>query len=257
MRGPRGRAGARAWAAADIARQVAERFRTDWKEVPPRARRVWARTLLLGFVLALGWTVGLVSLVRALERAGLLSWERSALLGLEEWSPISFDYGVVVQEIAGPFLLIILIIFSALFAVWLHHPLRALTLLAAFFGVDPAILLGWALWNRARPTIIEQGIAAPGGLNAFPSGHVTQAVAVYGVVLFLWAREATHGAERALVALLFVGFMSAAILGRLRIGAHWPTDVAAGLLIGGLWVAVLATALHQAERIARCDGAPH
>ena len=41
--------------------------------------------------------------------------------------------------------------------------------------------------------------------------------------------------------------VGAAVVARLRLGAHWPTDIAAAALLGTAWVAVLILALRRAE----------
>jgi membrane-associated phospholipid phosphatase len=35
---------------------------------------------------------------------------------------------------------------------------------------------------------------------------------------------------------------------RLGLGTHWPSDIVAGAVIGGLWLAVVMHALRRAER---------
>ena len=72
--------------------------------------------------------------------------------------------------------------FAAL-AAWLGHALRALTLLVGFTAAYVPFVTGWLLWERTRPMEVAAGIASPGGLHSFPSGHVVQAVFVYGLLM--------------------------------------------------------------------------
>ncbi len=60
---------------------------------------------------------------------------------------------------------------------------------------------------------------------SFPSGHSTNAGAVYGSVMRLYGKRK---GIRVLCILLFILIP----LSRLYLGVHWPLDVAAGLLIG-------------------------
>jgi membrane-associated phospholipid phosphatase len=36
-------------------------------------------------------------------------------------------------------------------------------------------------------------------------------------------------------------------LGRIRLGAHWPSDVVAGAVVGGFWLWMLVRALRKGE----------
>jgi membrane protein DedA with SNARE-associated domain/membrane-associated phospholipid phosphatase len=117
---------------------------------------------------------------------------------------------------------------------------RPLVLLAtAYAGADLAFNAVKELVHRPRPpiAILLKPVAGP----SFPSGHATQAVAVYGMLAALaaattprWSRKVTVWALAVLVAGL-VG------LSRLYLGAHWLTDVLAGLALGAAWLFALLT----------------
>jgi len=85
--------------------------------------------------------------------------------------------------------------------------------------------------------------ARPGGLIpyaavetsfSFPSGHATASMALYGFIAFilyrLYPRYKTVIVMVATLIILSIGFS------RLYLGLHFPSDVIAGYVVGGVWV---------------------
>lgn len=94
---------------------------------------------------------------------------------------------------------------------------------------------------RPRPPVLRLDVAPP--TSSFPSGHTAAAVALYGciAVLVFWIygrRRATRVAVVVLCCIPVIVGMS-----RLYRGMHFPTDVLAGALIGGLWLLLVITTL--------------
>ena len=115
------------------------------------------------------------------------------------------------------------------------RPLLMLT--GAYAGADVLFRVVKALTGRDRPPA-SQAIGHFTGL-AFPSGHATQAVAVWGMVAALvavgsvrWSTKVTGWA----VAVVVAGLVG---VSRLYLGAHWLTDVLGGWALGAVWLAVL------------------
>ncbi|MFP4296156.1 MAG: phosphatase PAP2 family protein [Halothiobacillaceae bacterium] len=136
----------------------------------------------------------------------------------------------------------------------LGDTLLALALLLPLVLWRPALagLLAWsaliatAVTHTLKPMLDvprPAGILPPDELTvlghtltsqAFPSGHTVTAFALAGLlVVGLGLRGWQAG-----VVLVAAGLIG---LSRITVGAHWPTDVLAGALIG--WVSVLAAAL--------------
>jgi undecaprenyl-diphosphatase len=94
-------------------------------------------------------------------------------------------------------------------------------------------------YHRARPSLWPALVAER--TYSFPSGHATMATLFYGgvaaVVLHLSRRPVVRGVTLALATalILLVAYT------RVYLGAHWATDVVAGILIGLFWVVVCAT----------------
>lgn len=89
-----------------------------------------------------------------------------------------------------------------------------------------ASTLGKMIVGRPRP--LAPINLAPEIEPSFPSGHVTVATAVSIVVATLLA----HSAYRLWVRILCVYVIALVAIDRLIAGAHWPTDVVGGLLLG-------------------------
>ena len=95
--------------------------------------------------------------------------------------------------------------------------------------------------HRPRPPVVRLDVAPP--TSSFPSGHTAAAVALYGciAILVFWIysrRPATRVAVVVLCCIPVVVGMS-----RLYRGMHYPSDVLAGALTGGLWLLLVITTL--------------
>ena len=120
----------------------------------------------------------------------------------------------------------------AVFAVAQRWSLCVLALSAAPVTATGAVLK--QIVGRPRPDESEV-VAIHGAASgfSFPSGHALQASTICAVVAIA-AFELLHGWPRRLVVAGAVSF--ALIIGWQRIyhGVHWPTDVAAGFILGAL-----------------------
>ncbi len=93
--------------------------------------------------------------------------------------------------------------------------------------------------ERARPETVDW--IGPIHSYSFPSGHATSTIALVGVVavyMFARAKSRLHQAAIVLLAVLFVLSVG---MSRIALGAHYASDVLAGYLLGGFWVAFVFT----------------
>lgn len=114
------------------------------------------------------------------------------------------------------------------------------TAFASTLAFVPAMKL---LIQRARPTPLYSGAEA----FSFPSGHATHATVILGVAALLVAstlgrrlRGLVYGAVAALVLVIAVS--------RVYLGAHWPTDVIAGMLFGSVVLLAVAVLTREARQ---------
>lgn len=88
--------------------------------------------------------------------------------------------------------------------------------------------------DRYRPEVADLTSSLPTAAS-WPSGHAAAAVALYGAATALLLRHGSSGWRRLVVAVpVVVG--CAVALSRIYVGAHYPTDVLAGLVLGTAWL---------------------
>jgi undecaprenyl-diphosphatase len=151
---------------------------------------------------------------------------------------------------------------SSLFLWLTRHKYSAMLLLVATVG---GILLNNLLkigFGRPRPQVFDWGTQAVS--LSFPSGHAMSSAVVYGAVAYLAARlqnRRWHRAVTMLAAALIIVLIS---ISRLYLGVHYPSDVAAGVIIGLAWAGFCMATLeaiqiygkNRAPSVARNEAPP-
>ena len=151
---------------------------------------------------------------------------------------------------------------SAMFLALTRHKYSALLLLIATVG---GILLNNLLkigFGRPRPQVFDWGTEAVS--LSFPSGHAMSSAVVYGCVAYLAARLQRRHWHRVLTMLAAALIIVLISISRLYLGVHYPSDVAAGVIIGLAWAGFCMATLEaiqiygrsRAPNVARNEAPP-
>ena len=117
---------------------------------------------------------------------------------------------------------------------WAHrrrHMIAPLWL--TILGSQITTYAGKYVLARQRPEFVSEIAAAT---PSFPSGHTTSAVAVYGFIAYIVARDLMTARQRfemtywTAVLICLIGFS------RILLGMHYASDVASGFLVGAFWL---------------------
>ena len=202
------------------------------------ARLVGAAVVLWGLLALLGMLLTHVLNTGSAHRADLRVdlWFAAHRTGL--WNDVTLVGTSMAQTQTAIAVTLVVVLFLRWRLGRWYESLVLITVMAGelliFFAVTATV-------HRPRPPVARLDVAPP--TSSFPSGHTAAAVALYGciaiLVLWIWGRRP---ATRVAVAVLcfipvFVG------LSRLYRGMHYPSDVLAGALTGGLWLLVVISTL--------------
>ena len=155
----------------------------------------------------------------------MLSVRTTALLQFFGWITLLGD-AFVVAGVAGIALL-------ALFTAGVRR--------AYAYGLS-ATIVGAVVTSSVIKVFVER--ARPDGLIpsavetsfSFPSGHATAAMALYGFITYVLC--ILFPARKSLIQIISFVLIGSIGFSRLYLGVHFPSDVLAGYLIGGLWLLV-------------------
>jgi len=195
-----------------------------------------ATGLLLTAALAVVTVLGVLAFLVRSDN-GLLGFDRS----VERWAHEHVngdarDAVRAVTDVGGTFIITLVTVVVA--AIELRRPPRRWLipfLAVAVLGVTLVTSLIKLGVDRVRP---ELGL----GLDAsFPSGHSANAAATFAAVALLVGRARTPRTQAVLTGVAVA--VAVAVGGsRILLGAHWVTDVIAGLTLGWAWFAFTAVA---------------
>lgn len=122
--------------------------------------------------------------------------------------------------------------------VWRRRWEAAALLTMAMGGAGALIVVGKQLVGRDRPPVVDHLVVETN--QSYPSGHALGST-VLATVLVALVLPLLRWIFRVVVIVLAACFVLAVGVSRLYLGVHWSSDVLAGFLFGGCWLALCLT----------------
>lgn len=233
-----------ALAMSDGVNYVLHRYLDTDRDVLVRsiAEKTWGRVLelpfaiLLGIPLVLGIWVFFGILDEVAEADRLVDLDKTVFGYLSGLRTPNADKVMIAVTGLGDAAVVLAVAFAAVAVLAFAQRSRAILFLITAIAGAAAFVGGIKRFiHRPRPLAMYDGVAE----YSFPSGHATMSVVLYGFVAILllqsaparWRREIAFGT---LSLIVMIGFS------RVYLGAHWLSDVVAGMAFGVSWVSLLA-----------------
>ncbi len=206
-------------------------------------RLVVSGLALAAVLCAIGWVI-----VRLLTPSALTRWEDSVnqswFLARTTFLNDASHIGSSLSETTSCIAVLIVVMLG--FRWWLGRWRESLAVFAAIVGELVVFLIVTAVVNRERPGVPRLDAAPP--TSSFPSGHTAAAVALYGCIAVVIARNLRPRWFAAVVAGVCVVIPIVVGLSRIYRGMHHPTDVLFGALGGGAWLLIVVRTLLPRDR---------
>ena len=158
--------------------------------------------------------------------------------GLDVFNKITF-FG---DELTIAVIAAIVILFFLYFNYRAYAVGLAITLIGAgVVGQVMKVIVERARPNGLIPSVIETSFS-------FPSGHATIAMAFYGFITYILCM--LFPTKKPLILTVAIAIIGSIGFSRLYLGVHFPSDVLAGYVLGGVWILI---GIAFAERFARIE----
>jgi membrane-associated phospholipid phosphatase len=164
----------------------------------------------------------------------------------------AFDYSFVkqfmkvVSQIGGGQIATILLLIAAILLWVKHRRFDSLLLIGAGVLSSTDRLLK-ILVDRPRPSPDLVSVIDLNHSGSFPSGHATFAMTFFGALFYFSSIYINRPLLKRLIQIGSVAIILLTGISRIYLGAHWPSDVLGGYLLGGLILAILVL-LHRKAR---------
>lgn len=157
-------------------------------------------------------------------------------------SPFLDGFAAVVAVVFGPVGMPIIALVGCGALALRRRSITPVTLtVTAGIGSLLMTVVGKDIVGRSRPPRVD-AIPPFEVSPSFPSGHTLNAIVICGVLAYLLILRRRTTAARVTIAVTAVVAAIVVGLTRVLLGAHWFTDVLAGWLLGGAWLALIITA---------------
>lgn len=203
--------------------------------------------LVAGFAITIAGTLGFAELAEHVTSGTTQAFDDRVLVWLGAHRNPLTDTAMLELTALGTASVVLMIAgVAALFLVLNKHKYSALLLAVATAGglaLNMVLKIGF---HRPRPHITVWGAQAFS--SSFPSGHAMNAAIVYGTVAYLAARVQKHLWSKLLTMFSALILIVLICLSRLYLGVHYPSDVAAGVIIGLAWAGFCMATLEGIQR---------
>lgn len=214
------------------------------------AYAVFGIFLLSGAAVAVVFTYLFAKFAGHVKSGGTQAFDDAVMRWIAEHQNPMVQQAMLEVTALGTGVVVAMVIFVAALFLWLNkHKHSAILLLVANFGgivLNNLLKLGF---DRPRPQIFKWGTYAAS--SSFPSGHAMSSVIVYGTVAYLAARLQQRHASRALTLSFAAVIILLICASRMYLGVHYPSDIAAGLIIGLAWAGFCMAILEAAQLYAK------
>ncbi|MDQ4140386.1 MAG: phosphatase PAP2 family protein [Bacteroidota bacterium] len=122
----------------------------------------------------------------------------------------------------------------SIFFLWKRRIYHLLALLISVLGSGITMHFSKVYFHRERP--LNLAYYTTEASFSFPSGHSTSAMALVGVLCYIAFLEVKSRSTCTLIFTAGIGYILLMGFSRIYLGVHFLTDVAAGFLLGFLWV---------------------
>ena len=189
--------------------------------------------LVGGAIIAIAGTAAFVELASHVRSGATQTFDEGVMrwMGAHriEWIERSL---LEITALGTGLVVMMIVVISALFLIATQHRFSAFLLLVASAG---GIVLNAVLkssFDRPRPQLFEW-LTVPSS-SSFPSGHAMSSAIVYFTVAYLIARLEKRRWMRTLTIISSLLLVLLISVSRLYLGVHYPSDVAAGALLGAV-----------------------
>ncbi|SNY92289.1 undecaprenyl-diphosphatase [Cohaesibacter sp. ES.047] len=216
-------------------------------------RHVELTTLsLLSVTLVAIWT--LAELIEEVAEGSTQSLDRDILLLLRTSGDLSDpigpwwleEMGRDLTALGGVAVLVLTTLIASVFFLLRHRWTSMLYLVATVGSGIVLSSIAKEFFDRPRPDLVPHGSMVQ--TASFPSGHSMMAAIVYLSIGVLIARVQPGLILKVYILMVAVLLTILVGISRVYMGVHWPTDVAAGWLAGGVWAMIC---LMVADRLAK------
>ncbi len=200
-------------------------------------------TRFLSFGLLLVLLIAFALLTEHVAQHRFLSWDLALALEVQSWRTSGFHE-----------LMLVISFFGNGWKAWATTISFGLGLILSGRSRDGGVLLSGVglgslassllkFWvGRPRPTedLLQVWIHLPN--QSYPSGHVVLYVSLFGFLLYLALQSSGPVRLRRILVILLAIPVLLVGLSRVYLGAHWPSDVVGGYLLGSFWLIMMILA---------------
>ncbi len=191
------------------------------------SERTGAQNAALG-VLALLAATGFAVLTWLVATGVVLPFDRPWLATATAWTALNPEWHFLSDAANFPLIGIGVGLVAGLFLT--HHRREAILVVLVLALATAGSELIKQLVARPRPP--GGDVVVPGVVYSYPSGHVLEALTIFGIIAILLWRSDRHRWLAAAFAIATVIFVALVATARVALNAHYPSDVLGGLLAG-------------------------